>query len=206
MGVNAVREDGCYADNPNLMRLASGLRVDPLNLRVCDIRVDDIAHALSRTCRYNGHCKGFISVARHSTWVAKETWDLAVHEGLPADRCATLALAGLFHDAAEAYLGDMIRPLKHRPEMGIFQEYESMAEAVIFTHLRLPYPLPDLVLEADRLVNVWEFENIVPHQTPASWNFSSDTGEFLQAYERYTFWRLTPTVYDHEHEAAADRT
>lgn len=63
------------------------------------ITVEDIAHSLSMTCRYNGHSSQFYSVAQHSMLVAAA--------------CSPKArLYGLMHDATEAYLGDMVNPLK----------------------------------------------------------------------------------------------
>lgn len=59
----------------------------------------DIAHALSNICRFNGHCTRFYSVAEHSVVMSRL---------VPSD----LARWALFHDATEAYVGDMVRPLK----------------------------------------------------------------------------------------------
>jgi hypothetical protein len=70
-----------------------------------EVRIVDIAHSLSMLCRFNGHCRRFYSVAEHSYWVA----DRLLHE-FGSD----VALVGLLHDAAEAYLGDIVRPLKRR--------------------------------------------------------------------------------------------
>ncbi len=82
----------------------SGVQFWPLEPRVEDVRLEDIAHALANHCRFNGHCRTFYSVAQHSVLVSEE---LRL-EGFEDD---TLA-AALFHDAAEAYLPDICRPIK----------------------------------------------------------------------------------------------
>jgi hypothetical protein len=86
----------------------SGVQFWPLEPRAEDVRIEDIAHALSNTCRFTGHCSTFYSVAQHSVLVAKALQDFMHSEGLPCDfRIA------LLHDAAEAYLPDISRPIKH---------------------------------------------------------------------------------------------
>jgi hypothetical protein len=79
-----------------------GLAFDLDAPRVEQIEIEDIAHALSNICRYNGHCAWHYSVAQHSVYVAE-----IVHATDPR-----MALVGLLHDAAEAYIGDWSSPLK----------------------------------------------------------------------------------------------
>lgn len=71
-----------------------------------DIEITDIAHSLSLICRANGHFKCFFSVARHCINCALE----AEERGYSSE----VQLLCLLHDAAEAYIGDMTRPLKRR--------------------------------------------------------------------------------------------
>jgi hypothetical protein len=82
------------------MQTYTGKKFDLLNPRVEDVDIIDIAHSLSMQCRYNGHTLKFYSVAEHCVHVAN---------ALPYN----LRLAGLLHDAAEAYVGDCISPLKN---------------------------------------------------------------------------------------------
>jgi hypothetical protein len=82
------------------------------------IDIEDIAHALSLLCRFNGHCTKFYSVAEHSVHVS--------HEIDP-----DLALVGLLHDAAEAYLGDVPSPLKKK--LSQFSAFEHKMEVAIGT-------------------------------------------------------------------------
>jgi len=71
--------------------------------------IEDIAHALSRQCRFGGHCRPFYSVAEHSVRVYNLM--TSMYNSLGTINCYTKFFA-LMHDAAEAYLGDMPRPIK----------------------------------------------------------------------------------------------
>jgi hypothetical protein len=79
------------------------------------IALEDIAHALAHTCRFGGHCDRFYSVAEHAVRVSNK---------LITRGYGTFALAGLHHDDAEAYLGDIPRPLK--PLLG--DQYRNLTD------------------------------------------------------------------------------
>lgn len=90
----------------------------PFDPRVEDICIEDIAHALSNICRFNGQVRTFYSVAQHSVAVSRMT---------DTDR-----LRWLLHDASEAYLGDMVSPLKHDPRLGeAYRAIEAKVQRVI---------------------------------------------------------------------------
>ncbi len=100
-----------------------------------EVFLGDIARALAMQCRFNGHCESFYSVAEHSRWVSlrvapveeldvlsKATSDL----GKAAyDDLVHLGLLGLMHDAAEAYVGDLVSPIKHVEGLRAFREIEN---------------------------------------------------------------------------------
>jgi hypothetical protein len=132
---------------------ASGGSFSPLNPRVQDVRVEDIAHALSHICRYTGHTSEFYSVASHSIAMS----DILYQED-PTDLDG--ALAALFHDASEAYLVDVPKPLK--PWFPEYEMREAEIERVIALALLLPYPLPARVKKLDRDIVVAEVAQFFP--------------------------------------------
>lgn len=118
----------------NSVLVRSGVLVDLYNPDPETIRWDDIAHTLSGACRFNGHTRRFYSVAEHS---------VRVSFGVPEED----ALWGLIHDAAEAYIGDIVSPVKRLcPELYVV---ERALLNVICDKLGLPHDMPASVLEAD---------------------------------------------------------
>ncbi|RBP01076.1 hypothetical protein DFR50_15921 [Roseiarcus fermentans] len=103
--------------------------------------LDDIAHGLSMVCRFAGQCAKFYSVAEHCVHVSRI---------VPAE----LALAGLMHDASEAFLGDVSRPLKTL--LPQYKAIERRVEAAIFARFGLPFPIPDAVKAADMAMLIAE--------------------------------------------------
>ena len=106
----------------NCIMTYSRVLMDPLTARPDQILIEDIAHSLSLMTRANGHCRQFYSVAQHCLNCALE----AKSQGLGQ----RLQLACLLHDAAEAYVADIPRPVKHR--LTGFAEIEEYVQSVIF--------------------------------------------------------------------------
>lgn len=114
------------------------------------INIQDIAHALSMICRFNGHVKKFYSVAQHSVLVS--------HICSPK-----YALEGLMHDATESYCGDMIRPLKcFFPD---FKKHELIIEQAIWKKFNLikSKKMYDEVKRADDIALVTEARDLLPN-------------------------------------------
>src|SRR5690348_18006267 len=91
----------------------------PLDPKPEDIDIQDIAHALSCQCRFTGHSRKFYSVAEHCVRVS-----LLVSPDLQ--------LAALLHDASEAYLSDVARPIKRLPAMAEYRRTEEALQRQIY--------------------------------------------------------------------------
>lgn len=131
----------------------TGVEFYPFDPRPEEIRIEDIAHALSMQCRYAGHCSKFYSVAEHSIRVA---------ELLPMP----LKLWGLLHDAAEAYLVDLPRPIKRHSEIGaLYRVAEESLMRVIAERFGLSWPEPPEIDAADKALLCWEAMHLLPNNT-----------------------------------------
>lgn len=138
--------------SPPTMTLYSGREVDIFNLKPNDIDIEDIAHALSNLCRYGGHCLFHYSVALHSVLCSYE-------KGTPVEK-----LAFLLHDASEAYVNDLVRPIKHRPEFEHYRLEEDKIQEIIFNKFDLEFPFQKRVHDVDNQVLVKELREIVINQ------------------------------------------
>jgi hypothetical protein len=118
----------------------------PLNPKVEGLSIIDIAHALSNQCRYSGHVAFFYSVAQHCSLLAE--W-LAKRGGSPLD-----CLQILMHDAPEAYLVDVPRPVKqYMPE---YRVWDHAVDAVIRKWMCWDFPRPSFQDEFDSRIIVDE--------------------------------------------------
>jgi uncharacterized protein len=145
-----------YGRTGPFITLHSGGRYYPLDFRIEDIDIHDIAYGLSATMRFGGHADPMYSVAEHSIHVASllkgtehEAW-------------------GLLHDASEAYLGDIPYPIKSLPEMSGYRDREENVQRLIAHRFELVWPIPEEVHRADRQMLVTEMQHLFKKVPPLS--------------------------------------
>lgn len=152
----------------------------PLDPRPEEINIEDIAHALSLVCRYNGHVRRFYSVAEHSVLLAVT---------VPVQH----RTAALLHDASEAYLCDLPRPIK-RNVTG-YVEAEDVLMRAIAAKFGFAYPLPDIVKQHDTRILLDERAFLMPATgrdwdlgceplgvTPRCWSPEQAEAAFLETF------------------------
>lgn len=120
----------------------TGRAVNPLALQEQDVCVRSMAHSLALTNRFCGHTVEPISVAQHLVYAS---W-LVLGAGVVTARQA------LFHDGAEAYLGDMTKWVKHSPACEGFRLAEEAAQRVVYSAVGCPTETLHEVEAADRLL------------------------------------------------------
>jgi hypothetical protein len=174
----------------------------PLDARTDEVHIEDIAHSLSLQCRYAGHCLRFYSVAEHCVHVARWIW----WHSTPMN-----ALIGLLHDATEAYLVDMPRPVKR--SLYDYRMHEAALWKVIAARYGLPEEMPAIVHDADKRIIADELVNMRPmawhakHNDPLGvslefWSPERAEREFLDMFR--SLWSGSSLV-DDDHYPQQDR-
>jgi len=138
------------------MQTFGGRQFWPLDPRPEEIFLDDIAHALSLQCRYAGHCLEFYSTAQHSVLLARAVRDAG--GTMNEQRWA------LLHDAPEAYLVDVPRPLKGH--LVGYREAEDRVMAAVAERFGLSPAMPSIVHEFDGRIIGDERSNLAPCCVP----------------------------------------
>jgi hypothetical protein len=133
---------------------ASGLTFDILDTTPEMVCIDDIAHALSQGNRFTGHTKFPYPVSQHSrlgSYIIPQVY----------------ALRFLLHDASEAYLGDMNRPLKHFTPAGIeYRKVENRIQEIIYSKFGLHGEDPEIIHDIDNQMLYAEKAQIM---APTEW-------------------------------------
>lgn len=135
----------------DFLQTYTGRQYWPCDPKPNEVFIEDIAHALSLQCRYAGHCLRYYSVAEHSVLIARY---------LAAKHAPEVALAGLLHDASEAYCVDIPRPLK--PYLTNYKDIEEDNWKAIAARYRLSAEIPAEVHDADNRIIADELDNLVP--------------------------------------------
>lgn len=143
----------------NWMQTYTGRAYWPADPKAEDVCIEDIAHALSMLCRYTGHCKRFYSVAEHS---------ILISQVVPTE----CAFFGLMHDAQEAYVNDLARPIK--PSVPDYSKLEELNWIAICNAFRLPYKLPPIVKTMDMRICLDEQRELM---APPPFPWDADLGE-----------------------------
>lgn len=166
--MNKYKGVSVEAPRGDWMQTFTGIAFYPADPQPEEIFIEDIAHALSLQCRYGGHCDRHYSVAEHSVLVSQMV--------PPED-----ALAGLMHDATEAYLMDIPRPVKAL--LPQYRDLEDKLWAVIARRFDLSPVLPKSVHEADnRILNSERDANM--KAPPQDWGIPDDGSRVA-----LEFWR-----------------
>jgi len=191
-------EESMIDDKP-WIETVSGKKFHFLDPQDDEIDIEDIAYALANLCRFNGHCDRFYSVAEHSVFVSSL---------LPKE----LQLAGLLHDASEAYLPDVASPYKDNIRVyypsnqdsnsiisghtKTFKEVENNLLSMIFKKYNLNYPLSEEVENADRYILYLEQRRFMP-DPPQEWGIESFGESYIpcdehikrfKTYEGFNFY------------------
>jgi hypothetical protein len=145
------------------MQVGDGRRFYPFDPRPEEIHIEDIAGALSRICRFGGHTRDFYSVAQHSVMVSQVC--------APED-----ALWGLLHDAAEAYIGDLPRPIKRHSSMMNYRLSEGYVMLAVTERFGLEPPdrwvhgMPESVHRADEILLATEARDLMGNGNLPRWD------------------------------------
>lgn len=171
--LTAPTDEGVRAHRGPWFQTYRGVMFHITNPSADELLFDDIAHALAYQCRFNGHTTAFYSIAQHSVLVAR-----CLSEQFGETHVAWLRTA-LFHDSAEAYMGDMVRPLKITDAH--FRRVEAQLEEVIAQRFNLLFPMPYLIKRADNAVLLAE-RNALMSPPPRPWSQTEEPYAGLDTY------------------------
>lgn len=139
------------------------------------LRIEDIAAALSKLNRFAGHTTRFYGVGEHSVLVAMRVWQICTEHGVTDHLRVLITLAALLHDATEAYMVDIPRPLKRLPGMAAYRQMEAELEALVRIKFvgTIPNWAEEWIHQADHEMLAVERRDVMCH-TGRQWDHSND--------------------------------
>lgn len=137
-----------------------GNRFDPIKPSIEQVDVIDIAHGLANQGRFNGQTKTYYSIAQHSLMVADIVY------ALTGD--LRLTYAALHHDDTEAYLGDVVKPLKAL--LPIYAYLEDQVNEIIAQALNIDFSDYQCIKQADLIALATERRDLMPN-TQEDWSY-----------------------------------
>lgn len=175
---------------PATMTTFSGHRIkDLLNLQLEDVKIEDIAHHLALLNRFVGATRRPVSIAQHSVYVSR------LLDGTGWSR------EGLFHDAAEAYLGDVSKWLKQTDALAGYREAEAHAMSTICGALGLHYNMERHIKWADDLMV--RFEALKECENSCMFDRKTHPKPTAEEIEQVGYW--TPWTWQASERAFLDR-
>lgn len=146
-----------------VIRTRSGRLLNPIAPDPDAIVITDIAHALSQLCRFGGHTSSPFSVAQHSVAVSEAA----------AKTDPLAGMWGLLHDASEAYIVDIPRPVKMLPQLDGYREAERTLQDAIYAKFGCVGIVPPAVHQADDLQLAIEFRDLMPARPGDMWHVTA---------------------------------
>ncbi len=152
--IERTKEELFEKDEYGWIQTYSGKKANIFDFKEEDIDIVDIAHSLSLQCRFNGHVNWFYSVAQHSL-MACYIIEVLMAEPEPA-------LQALLHDAGEAYIGDLPKPIKANGRFKVFSEIEDILMEVISKKFGINSKMSPKLEEVDIFCCLYEGKQLMP--------------------------------------------
>lgn len=133
------------------IRTVTGRKINPLDVRIVDLDIEEMAHGLANVNRFTGNTREPLNVAQHSVYVSRLAEVFYAQTSVAFSRAAQreVALQGLVHDGSDYILNDISKWLKHSEVCAAFREAEDAAQTVVYRWAGVPSTMHPCVKRAD---------------------------------------------------------
>ena len=168
-------EENLYTKN--CIRTFTGLYINVFEPTPEMICIEDIAHSLSMQPRFGGHLSEFYSVAQHCVLMTELVREMYHDKHM---------LATLLHDASEAYILDIPRPIKNR--LTDYKNVETRLMSLIAFKFAFKFPLYGLIKKADEVMLEWELNSLMLKNDSCNeircWSHKESEEQFLKTFHK----------------------